>query len=388
MSDDAIESEIPEVKVRALLIDEDEAINGYLAVKGTDPELDKIIDDIIMEENEHKGQLQAWLDKQNPKTAEAMAEGLREGEEQMTKEQAWRDFKNFKKSVIRKAQYPNQVSISDKLDSIEAKLSDMQTSVERLDEVVPELAGDMSAIENEENDMEELSMPEEVDGLLYSDVTDEASGMEGQDTNEASTEGSVDTVPSETASLDEDLDIGSGKPEKDEVGGEDVDDSTEQLEGEVGDVDTEIKVSKANFDYLVKVMKIQKQRLDTQEKTIRLLKTQVANMRNTGSRVIQPAHKTAPGAGRVIPKATPPSGMPVSRNPNGIAKNANVRPIVNTRPTGKAGYRPTADPADLRKSIETPTEPIKIGMGTNSDDVARNLAKRIDAMASAGRTGL
>jgi len=384
MSDDALESEIPEVKVRALLIDEDEAINGYLEVKGTDPELDKIIDDIILEENEHKGQLQAWLDKRNPKSATAMAEGLREGEEQMTKEKAWSDFK---KSFM-KNHYPNQISVSDKLDSIEAKLMDMQTSVERLDEVVPELAGDMVAIENEEANMEELGMPKEVDGLLYSDVTEEASGMEGQDTNEASTEGGVDTKPSEVAEVGEDLDIGSGKaPEKDEVGGEDVDDSTEQLEGEVGDVDTEIKVSKANFDKLVSMIKSQKVRVDEQDKTIRLLKAQVANLRVVNTDVT-PINKEAPKGEKVIQRARPPVGIPATNEGITKADMSAGKVVVNTKPPMHAGYRSGGTPEEIRKSLETPTEPMKIGMGTNSNDVASGLARRIDALASARRNGL
>jgi len=371
-----------EDRVRALIVDEHQAVIGYNQARELtkDPELRAIIDDIVTDEDEHSGQLKAWLDKNNPKSAVATAEGVMEGVEQMSKDDAWKDF--VKKCKTEKAQYPNQVSVSDKLDSIDAKLGDMAGSIERLDEVVPELAGDMSAIETEQSNKEELGMPEKVEGLVYSDTME---GMQETDaTNEASSEGGVDTVPSETAEFDEKLDIGSETaPKKDVAGGEDVDDSTEQLEGVVGEEEKEV-VSKSNIDLIFKMIKSLHAEVQVLKKDNVLLKKQVANGMAVTPKAVTPVGKSAVSPEKAIPKMTPNPAM----TPANMQKVGGDRPmervVVSSKPTAKAGYVGGGTPDQIGKALagNTSDREIKIGMGSNSRDILKIMTEEIDSIAS------
>jgi hypothetical protein len=92
---------------------------------------------------------------------------------------AWRDFK---RSLGKNVSYPNQVSVSDKLDAVLGELADMRVSVERLDNVIPELSADRGQAELEAEGtegLEELVMPEELDGNIYDEVLNEENPTDG-----------------------------------------------------------------------------------------------------------------------------------------------------------------------------------------------------------------
>jgi len=294
---------------------------------------------------------------------------------------AWRDFK---KSVrkMNEGQYPNQVSVSDKMDILVSQVADIKTSVERLDNVVPEIAADQNA--NAEGTEETDMSADDLDSMLFGDLTDDMEEIDA--TDEVGDDGEVDTADPETADFTDDGEDNEA-PVKDEGGEDEIetdaklieDAAEEESESEKKEDDEEeeiVKISKANFVKLIKMVKTLNARVGVLEKSN--VRKNVAPKQFTNTPVRESTVRPKLVTKSAKPQAVAERTIRPARPPITVAKAG--KQVLSSRPSQKAAYTGGATPEMMNKSVESC--PIAIGMGSDPNDIAERLAKTIDAAAS------
>lgn len=225
-----------------LIDDEVEAVDGYQdAIEESDnPEAIEVYEHIKGEEEEHIAELEG-LDKMKA--------------EDITSEQAWEDFKagysDFEEKHIGKDREGDQASLDQKIDIMNAKLTELNTDVARLNDSIPQALGTIEEgktieeeveQEGETADMEnpeaeggedDLFGGEEDDGLdgYFSEGDEESADDESADDKEETAEGDEDFA--------EDSDMETEKQEDDVQTDETSVNADGESDGDMVDVEDE-----------------------------------------------------------------------------------------------------------------------------------------------------
>ena len=282
----------------------------------------------------------------------------------MTSAEAWKDFKQS--SRVRKS-YPNQASESDKLDAILAEQQDIETSIDQLKDDISLMNSDEDEVGNiSDLDMEteELTMPDEAEGL-YDEPT--------EDEDDVSEEEVAETADTETD--DETADVTDGG---------DDDEPVEDDEDEEDDDEEFVKVSKKNFDNLTKMILKNHARNEALAKEVRSLRASVnvikavqkstnrpkeATYRSRINKSDERGMRTVGTGERVISRYTPPSR---------VTKEGKT--IVTARPPLTAGY--SGGHPDAITKMDTSSVPITIGRGTDVNAVAEAMRQKMNRYAA------
>lgn len=186
--------------IRDLLIDEQEAIQGYAEAlaKLTDPQARKVLEDIMAEEKTHVGELNRVLAMFDSAAAGKANEGMQEADEMISDEaeQAWKDLK---KSEVVPAS-PNQTSVTDKLDTISAQLQEVAVDASRAADAVPAEQGEKAEAEAVSDAEAEESLDElPDDGAVLDEEGSDSDALDAQ----LQEEGLDGTADEEEAASDE-----------------------------------------------------------------------------------------------------------------------------------------------------------------------------------------
>lgn len=216
--------------IRDLLIDEQEAIQGYAEAlaKLTDPQARKVLEDIMAEEKTHVGELNRVLAMFDSAAAGKANEGMQEADEMISDEaeQAWKDLK---KSEVVPAS-PNQTSVTDKLDTISAQLQEVAVDASRAADAVPAEQGEKAEAEAVSDAEAEESLDElPDDGAVLDEEGSDSDALDAQ----LQEEGLDGTADEEEAASDE----AQFQPEDGDgsAAGDEAEDGSEDDDGDEAD---------------------------------------------------------------------------------------------------------------------------------------------------------